>query len=91
MPMLFIDVQDAEFCTRDSGVEYDHPKIALAEGVQSAVAIAADQINHGERNVAIVVNVENEAGVRILSSVVAVSVSSLTTAKYVTEAILYEG
>ena len=91
MPLLFIDVQDADFCTRDSGTEYDHPKRALAVGVESAIAIAADQVKRGELSAAVVVSVENEAGACILSSVVAVSVSSLTVPKYAMDPVTYEG
>ena len=77
MPLLFIHVRNSEYCARDDGTECDTPEAALAQGIKGALRIAADEIGQGRHNTAIVVNVEQEDGTRLLTSVVAVSVSPL--------------
>lgn len=77
MPLLFIHLRNSGYCARDDGAEFATPEAALALGVKGALNIAVDEIGRGHRNAAIVVNVEQEDGARLLTSVVAVSVSSL--------------
>ena len=77
MPILFIRAVDSQFHFFDEGAEYHQPEAALASGVQSAMALAADEIAAGAQNAAIEISVEREDGTRILRSVVAVSVSTL--------------
>ena len=77
MPLFFIHARNSEFCARDDGVDHDTAEAALAAGVQSAIVMAGDEIGRGHRSAAVEVNVEREDGTRLLSSVVAVSVSPL--------------
>ncbi len=77
MPVLFIHVTNSRFRANDEGANYDRPEDALALGVQSALALLADEINGGEPNAAVDVSVNGEDGAQILRSVVAVSVSAL--------------
>ncbi len=78
MPLLFIHARNSEFCSRDEGAEYAHPEAAMVSGVRSAVALAADEVNRGERSAAIEISIEQEDGTQVLCSVVAVSVSPMT-------------
>ena len=87
MPFLFIHVRNSDYCARDDGAEFDTPEAALALGVQGALAMASNEIGQGRHSTAIMVNVEQEDGTRLFTSVVAISVSSLM----VTEAIAHEG
>ncbi len=80
MPLLFIHARNSEFHSSDEGAEYDHPEAALASGVQSAVALIADEVNHGERSAAVEISVEREDGTQVLCSVVVVSVSPMMLA-----------
>ena len=80
MPQLFIHVTDGKFRSRDDGGEYDNPATALALGVRSAVAIAAEEVARGERSSAVDICIEQKDGTLVLRSVVAVSVSPLTLA-----------
>ena len=77
MPLLFIHTRNSDYCARDDGAEFDTPQAALALGVQGALDLAASEIGQGRQSTAIVVNVEQEDGTRLLTSVVAVSVSPL--------------
>lgn len=77
MPLLFIHTQNSNYCARDEGAEFDTPEAALAHGVQGALSMATDEIGQGHQNTAVVVNVEQADGTRLLTSVVAVSVSPL--------------
>jgi hypothetical protein len=77
MPRLFIHATNSTFKSSDEGAEYELPEAALALGIQSAVAILAEEINQGERNAAVEVSVEAEDGTQVLRSIVALSVSSL--------------
>ena len=81
MPLFFIHARNSEFRARDNGAEFDTPEAALAMGVKSAIAMAADEIGHGHRSAAVEVNVEQEDGTCLLSSVVAISVSPLIVAE----------
>lgn len=80
MVLLFIHATNSEFHSRDEGAEYDRVEAALALGVQGAVALVADGINHGERSAAVEVSIEGEDGTQLLRSVVAISVSPLMPA-----------
>lgn len=77
MPFLYIHIRNSAFCARDDGAQFDSPEAALALGVQGALDMVAGEIDQGRQSAAIVVNIEEEDGTRLLSSVVAVSVSSL--------------
>ena len=77
MPLLFIRARNSEFASCDDGAEYDQPEVALALGVQSAIAIIADEVNRGERSAAVEISIASEDGTQVLSSVVALSVSPL--------------
>ncbi|MGI4795718.1 MAG: DUF6894 family protein [Janthinobacterium lividum] len=77
MMLLFIHATDTEFFSCDEGAEYDQPADALAEGVRSAVALLADEINQGGRSAAIEISVQLEDGTQLLRSVVSVAVSPL--------------
>ena len=77
MLKLFIHLRNSTYCARDDGAEFDTPKAALALGIKGALNIAADEIGQGRQSAAIVVSVEEEDGTRLLTSVVAVSVSLL--------------
>ncbi|MDX7954057.1 hypothetical protein P7D22_23230 [Lichenihabitans sp. Uapishka_5] len=77
MAFLFIHLRNSEYCARDEGAEFGTPEAALAFGVKGAVDLASEEIGKGRRSTAIVVNIEQEDGTRLLTSVVAVSVSSL--------------
>ena len=81
MPLLFIHVRDSGYCARDNGTEYDTPQAALALGLRSAMALAVDEIGQGGRTAAVEVTVEQEDGTRLLSSVVAISVSPMMVAE----------
>ena len=81
MPHLFIHLRNSDYCARDEGAEFDTPEAALALGVQGALGVAADEIGRGSQNAAVLVNVEQEDGTRLLTSVVVVSVSPLTVAQ----------
>lgn len=78
MPFLFIHLRNSDYSARDEGAEFDTLETALAQGVQGALDIATNEIGRGRHNTAVVVNVEQEDGTRLLTSVVAVSVSALT-------------
>lgn len=80
MPLLFIQARNSDFWVRDDGYEHASPEAALAKGIQSAVAMAADEIGRGRRSAAVEVIIEQGDGVRLLSSVVAISVSPLVLA-----------
>lgn len=77
MPFLFIHLRNSDYCARDEGAEFDTPEAALAHGVQGALDIATHEVGQGRHSTAVVVNVEEEDGTRLLTSVVALSVSSL--------------
>ena len=77
MPLLFIHLRNSDYCARDEGGEFGSPEAALAAGVQGALGIAADEIGRGSESAAVLVNVEQEDGTRLLTSVVSVSVSPL--------------
>jgi hypothetical protein len=77
MSLLFIHVENSEFHSRDGGAEYETPEIALALGVRSAVAMLSEEINRGGRGAAIEISIRQENGIRILRSVVAISVFPL--------------
>lgn len=77
MPLLFIQARNSDYWIRDDGYEHASPEAALAKGIQSAVAMAADEIGRGRRSAAVEVIIEQGDGVHLLSSVVAISVSPL--------------
>ena len=77
MPLLFIKLRNAEYLARDEGYEYENAEAALAAGTRSAINMASDEIDRGSRSAAVMINVEQEDGTRLLSSVVSVSVSPL--------------
>ena len=77
MPQFFIQATNSTFRSRDQGDEYDHPDIALALGIRSAIALVVDEIIKGERNAAVEISIENVDGTQVLRSIVAVSVSSM--------------
>lgn len=77
MPIFFISTTNATFRSSDEGADYDLPEAALAVGVQGAVAILLDEIQQGERNMAVEVSIEAEDGTQVLRSIVAISVASL--------------
>ena len=77
MPFLFITLRNSKYLARDDGNDYDTPEVALAFGARSAIDMASDEIERGNRNAAVMINVEQEDGTRLLSSVVSVSVSPL--------------
>ncbi len=77
MPVLFVQTTNGEFHARDDGGEYDRPEAALAQGIRSAVALVADEVNRGERSAAVEVSIERPDGTQVLRSVVALSVSPL--------------
>lgn len=77
MPFLFIRICNSTFGTVDDGAEYGSNEDALAVGVRSAVSVAADEINGGERTAAVDVHVEDRSGDAVLRTVVAISVSPL--------------
>ena len=81
MPLLFIHARNSTLQFRDEGVHYDGPEAALASGVRSAVAIAAEEIAGGQRSAAVEVVIERADGAQVLRSVVAISVSPLITAE----------
>ena len=80
MPQLFIHVTNGKFRSRDEGADYDDPTAALALGVRSAFAIAAEEVARGERSAAVDICIEQEDGTLVLRSVVAVSISPLSLA-----------
>ena len=77
MLLLFIHAQDAAFHSCDEGAEYENPAVALALGIQGALAIVAEEINQGERNSAVEISIRRADGTQILRSMVALSVSPL--------------
>ena len=77
MPFFIVRATDSQLQASDDGAEYPRPEAALASGVASAIALAAEEIAAGAQNVAVEVSVEGEDGTKVLRSVVAVSVSSL--------------
>lgn len=77
MPFLFIRTCNSDFGGIDDGAEYGSPEDALAMGVRSAVGLAADEINAGERTAAVDVCIEDRSGQTVLRTVVAISVSPL--------------
>lgn len=77
MPVLFVHTTNGEFHSRDDGAEYDRPEAALALGIRGAVALLADEVNHGERSAAVEISIEQADGTQVLRSVVALSVSPL--------------
>ncbi len=80
MPQFFIQATNSEFRSRDDGAEYDHPDVAMASGIRSAIAFIADEVNRGRRSAAVEISIEGPNGVQVLRSVVAVSVSSMILA-----------
>ncbi|MDX7953817.1 hypothetical protein P7D22_21880 [Lichenihabitans sp. Uapishka_5] len=77
MPMLFIHLRNSEYSARDEVAEFNTPEAARAVGVKGALSMATDEIGQGRRSTAVVVDVEQEDGTRLLTAVVAVSVSPL--------------
>ncbi|UAK25511.1 DUF6894 family protein [Sphingomonas nostoxanthinifaciens] len=77
MPTLYIHAINSEFRSRDGGSEYDRPEDALTEAIQSAAAMAIDEIHKGKATAAIEVRVEQADGTPLLRSVVSMSVSAL--------------
>ena len=77
MPQLFIRTINADFDSRDEGASYDEPAAALRRAVQGGISIAGEEIARGRITSAIEVRIEQEDGVPVLRSVVAVSVSPL--------------
>ena len=80
MPFLFIRTCNSDFSTIDEGAEYGSNEDALAMGVQSAVAIATDEIHRGEKTAAVDVCIEDQSGKAVLRTVIAISVSPLMIA-----------
>ena len=80
MPQFFIQATNSEFRSRDEGAEYDHPDVAMALGIRTAIAFIADEVNRGERSAAVEISVEGADGAQVLRSVVAVSVSPMILA-----------
>ena len=77
MPLLFIMLRNSEYLARDDGNDYDTAEAALAIGTRSAIDMASDEVVRGSHNAAVMINVEQEDGTRLLSSVVSVSISPL--------------
>ncbi|MGR6331410.1 DUF6894 family protein [Sphingomonas sp. XXL09] len=77
MSKLYIHAISSEFRSRDDGIEYDQPEDALATAVQSAAAMALDEIYAGKTNAAIEVRIEHADGTPLLRSVVSMSVAAL--------------
>ena len=77
MPLLFINIRNSKFHSCDDGNQYNNPEDALVVGLQNAAALLADEVNRGECSAAIEISVEQKDGVRVLCSVMAISVSSM--------------
>ena len=80
MPQFFIQATNSEFRSRDEGAEYDHPDVAMASGIRSAVAFIADEVNQGKRSAAVEISIEGADGAQVLRSVVAISISPIILA-----------
>ena len=83
MPLFSIELRNSEYYVRDDDAEYDNTEAALSSGVHSAVRMAADEITRGRHNAAIEVTISRDDGIHLLSSVVAISVSPIITAKQI--------
>lgn len=81
MPLLFIHATNAEFESRDDGVDYDTPEQALAAGVESAIGIVAEEVQNGLTSAAIEVSIEQADGTVVCRSVVTLCVAPLFTDK----------
>lgn len=81
MPLLFIHATNAEFDSRDDGVDYETPEQALAAGVQSAIGMVAEEVRTGGTSAAIEVCIEQEDGTPVRRSVVTLCVAPLFTEK----------
>lgn len=81
MSLLFIRTCNKTFESRDNGGEYDQPDLALAYGVQAAMAIVAEEIVGGRTVAAVEVRIEREDGECVLRSLVTAAVSSLVVAR----------
>lgn len=77
MPKFYIHAINSVFRSRDEGSEYDKPEDALTMAIQSATAIAADEINSGKPSTAIEVRIEEADGTPLLRSVISLSVAPL--------------
>lgn len=77
MLKLFIHLNNSEFASRDEGANYERPEAALAQGVHSAAILVGEEISQGKHSAAILVSIEQEDGIQILRSVVAICVSPL--------------
>lgn len=77
MSKLYIHAISSEFSSRDDGIDYDQPEDALATAVQSAAAMALDEIYAGKTNAVIEVRIEHADGTTLLRSVVSMSVAAL--------------
>lgn len=69
MPKLFIHVIDCAFYFHDEGAEYDRPGDALQPAIDSAAALAVDEIHKGQTHAVIEVRVEEADGTALLRSV----------------------
>lgn len=77
MSKLYIHIVNSTFHGRDGGGEYDKPADALIPGIDSAVAIAVDEIHKGSANAAVEVRIEQADGTLLLRSVLSLSISNL--------------
>ncbi len=81
MPLFSIQLRNSKYIARDDHAEYDNAEAAFASGVHSAMRMAADEIVLGHRNAAIEVIIKRNDGMRLLNSVVSISVSPLIISK----------
>ena len=77
MSLFFTQLRNSEYYARDDGSEHDSAEAALAAGVHSAMRMATDEVADGRCSAAIEITIEQNDGTRLLSSVVAISVSSM--------------
>lgn len=77
MPKLYIHAINCDFRSRDNGSEYEQPEDALRPAIESAAALAVDELHKGKTSAAIEVRIEQADGMPVLRSVVSLSVASL--------------
>ncbi len=78
MPLFHVRTCNFEFEAIDEeGSRFEQAEDALKSGIDSAMAVASDEIREGQRSAAVDVCVEDAEGEQLLHSVVAMSVSPL--------------
>lgn len=81
MPRYSIHTTNSVFESNDDHAIFDGPAEALASAVQGAIRITADEIASGNHCASIDICVDDEHGMPLLRSVVALSVAPLLTHK----------